>query len=45
MNKIIVLSLLGFTTFSLTACGGCPIIAGCNGTDNSPYYMTTVSNQ
>ncbi|MDQ9029115.1 hypothetical protein [Acinetobacter nosocomialis] len=45
MNKIIVLSLLGFTTFSLTAYGGCPIIAGCNGTDNSPYYMTTVSNQ
>lgn len=25
MNKIIVLSLLGFTTFSLTACGGCPL--------------------
>ncbi|WP_252512086.1 hypothetical protein, partial [Acinetobacter nosocomialis] len=22
-----------------------PIIEGCNGTDNSPYYMTTVSNQ
>ncbi|MBJ9720577.1 hypothetical protein I5515_02030 [Acinetobacter calcoaceticus] len=45
MNKIIVLSLLGFIGFNLTACGGCPIIAGCNGTDNSPYYMTTASNQ
>jgi len=45
MNKIIVLGLLGLTSFSLTACGGCPLIAGCNGTDNSPYYMTTVSNQ
>ncbi|EXT59689.1 hypothetical protein [Acinetobacter sp. 25977_2] len=45
MNKIIVLSLLGFTTFSLTAFGGCPINSGCNGTDNFPYYMTTVSNQ
>ncbi len=45
MNKIIVLGLLGLTSFSLTACDGCPLIAGCNGTDNSPYYMTTVSNQ
>lgn len=45
MNKIIVLGLLGITSFSLTACGGCPLIAGCNGRDNSPYYMTTVSNQ
>jgi len=45
MNKIIVLGLLGLISFSLTACGGCPLIAGCNGTDNSPYYMTTVSNQ
>lgn len=45
MNKIIVLSLLSLASYSLTACSGCPIIAGCNGTDNSPYYMTTTSNQ
>jgi len=45
MNKIIVLGLLGITSFSLTACGGCPLIAGCNGRDNSPYYMTTINNQ
>ncbi len=45
MNKIIVLGLLSLMSFSLTACGGCPIIAGCNGRDNSPYYMTTTSNQ
>ncbi|QNW99158.1 hypothetical protein IC797_06175 [Acinetobacter seifertii] len=45
MNKIIVLSLLSLASYSLTACSGCPIIAGCNGTDNSPYYMTTNSNQ
>ncbi|MDR6795423.1 hypothetical protein [Acinetobacter calcoaceticus] len=45
MNKIIVLGLLSFISVSLTACGGCPLIAGCNGTDPSPYYMTTASNQ
>jgi len=45
MNKIIVLGLLSLISVSLTACGGCPLIAGCNGTDPSPYYMTTVSNQ
>ncbi|WPP71101.1 hypothetical protein SOI81_05465 [Acinetobacter pittii] len=45
MNKIIILSLLGFTSFTLTGCGGCPIIAGCNGTDPSPYYITTTSSQ
>lgn len=45
MNKIIVLGLLSLMSFSLTACGGCPIIAGCNGRDNSPYYMTTINNQ
>lgn len=45
MNKIIVLGLLSLLTVSLTACSGCPLIAGCNGTDPSPYYMTTASNQ
>jgi len=45
MNKIIVLGLLILISVSLTACGGCPLIAGCNGTDPSPYYMTTASNQ
>ncbi|MFW1762155.1 hypothetical protein [Acinetobacter calcoaceticus] len=45
MNKIIVLGLLSFISVSLTACGGCPLIAGCNGTDPSPYYITTASNQ
>ncbi|MDS7966610.1 hypothetical protein RMB12_06175 [Acinetobacter sp. V117_2] len=45
MNKIIVLGLLSLMSFSLTACGGCPLIAGCNGRDNSPYYMTTINNQ
>ncbi|WP_426454671.1 hypothetical protein ACPF64_16800 [Acinetobacter sp. KB005] len=45
MNKIIVLGLLSLISVSLTACGGCPLIAGCNGTDPSPYYTTTASNQ
>ena len=45
MNKIIVLGLLSFISISLTACGGCSTLAGCNGSDRSPYYITSVSNQ
>lgn len=45
MNKIFSLGLLSLISIGLTACGGCPMIAGCNGTDRSPYFITPVSNQ
>lgn len=45
MNKIFGLALLSLINISLSACSGCPIIAGCNGTDRSPYFITPVSNQ
>lgn len=45
MNKISSLGLLSLISMGLTACGGCPIIAGCNGTDRSPYFITPVGGQ
>ncbi|WP_433848076.1 hypothetical protein [Acinetobacter proteolyticus] len=45
MNKIFGLALLSLINISLSACSGCPMIAGCNGTDRSPYFITPVSNQ
>ncbi|ENV08333.1 hypothetical protein F966_03007 [Acinetobacter higginsii] len=45
MNKIFGLGLLSLISMGLTACGGCPLIAGCNGTDRSPYFITPMSSQ
>lgn len=45
MHKIFGLGLLGLISIGLSACGGCPLIAGCNGTDRSPYFITPLSNQ
>ena len=45
MHKISSLGLLSLISIGLTACGGCPMIAGCNGTDRSPYFITPISNQ
>lgn len=45
MNKIFGLGLLSLISMGLTACGGCPLIAGCNGTDRSPYFISPMSSQ
>lgn len=45
MNKIFGLGLLSLISMGLTACSGCPLIAGCNGTDRSPYFITPMSSQ
>ncbi|USA54778.1 hypothetical protein NDN13_06215 [Acinetobacter sp. C32I] len=45
MNKIFGLGLLSLISIGLSACSGCPMIAGCNGTDRSPYFITPVSKQ
>jgi len=45
MNKIFGLALLSLFSIGLSACGGCPLIAGCNGTDRSPYFISPVSSQ
>ncbi|NNP75356.1 hypothetical protein A7P54_02865 [Acinetobacter sp. Ac_3412] len=45
MNKIFSLGLLSLISLGLSACGGCPMIAGCNGTDRSPYFITPVGGQ
>lgn len=45
MNKIFSLALLSLFSIGLSACGGCPMIAGCNGTDRSPYSISPVSSQ
>ncbi|OBY75466.1 hypothetical protein [Acinetobacter gyllenbergii] len=45
MNKIFSLALLSLFSIGLSACGGCPLIAGCNGTDRSPYFISPVSSQ
>ncbi|ENW91877.1 hypothetical protein [Acinetobacter dispersus] len=45
MNKIFSLGLLNLISIGLTACSGCPMIAGCNGTDRSPYFITAMSSQ
>ncbi|MCH7312786.1 hypothetical protein [Acinetobacter sp. ANC 3882] len=44
MNKIFSLALLSLFSIGLSACGGCPLIAGCNGTDRSPYFISPVSS-
>ncbi|ENW81491.1 hypothetical protein F909_02782 [Acinetobacter sp. ANC 3929] len=44
MHKIFSFGLLSLISISLTACGGCPLIAGCNGTDRSPYFISPVSS-
>ena len=45
MSKFFGLGLLGLISINLTACGGCSTLAGCNGSDRSPYYITSVSKQ
>ncbi|QHH96748.1 hypothetical protein [Acinetobacter dispersus] len=45
MNKIFSLALLSLISIGLTACSGCPMIAGCNGTDRSPFFITPVDSQ
>ena len=45
MNKIFGLGLLSLISIGLSACSGCPMIAGCNGTDRSPYFITPASKQ
>ncbi|EPF83441.1 hypothetical protein KTJ32_10825 [Acinetobacter gyllenbergii] len=45
MNKIFGLALLSLISIGLSACSGCPMIAGCNGTDRSPYFISPVSSQ
>ncbi|MFW1837110.1 hypothetical protein ACG9XS_00750 [Acinetobacter gyllenbergii] len=45
MNKIFSLALLSLFSIGLSACSGCPMIAGCNGTDRSPYFISPVSSQ
>ena len=45
MNKIFGLGLLSLISIGLSACSGCPMIAGCNGTDRSPYFITPVDSQ
>ncbi|WP_436897805.1 hypothetical protein [Acinetobacter gyllenbergii] len=45
MNKIFGLGLSSLISIGLSACSGCPMIAGCNGTDRSPYFITPVDSQ
>lgn len=45
MNKIFGLGLLSLISIGLSACSGCPMIAGCNGTDRSPYFITPMNSQ
>ena len=45
MSKIFGLGLLSLISMGLTACGSCPLIAGCNGTDRSPYFITPMNSQ
>ncbi|ENX58408.1 MULTISPECIES: hypothetical protein [Acinetobacter] len=45
MNKIFGLGLLSLINIGLSACSGCPMIAGCNGTDRSPYFITPMNSQ